>query len=66
MAVPVRADAARLTPVEFTSAEHAAAFIGAHCLDDGPVGQVGLEIEAHCFDLDDPLRRPGWDELSEA
>ncbi|MEV0673014.1 ergothioneine biosynthesis glutamate--cysteine ligase EgtA [Mycobacterium sp. NPDC050441] len=66
MAVPARADAAQLPPVEFTSAEQAADFIEAHCLDDGPVGQVGLEIEAHCFDLDDLLRRPDWDELSEA
>lgn len=66
LAVPVRADAARVAPVEFTSAEQAAAFIEAACLHDGPVGQVGLEIEAHCFDLADPLRRPGWDELSEA
>lgn len=65
LAVPVTTDAARLAPVEFTSAEHAAAFIEARCLADGPVGQVGLEIEAHCFDLDDPLRRPGWDELSD-
>ncbi|MUL84232.1 MULTISPECIES: ergothioneine biosynthesis glutamate--cysteine ligase EgtA [unclassified Mycolicibacterium] len=65
MAVPVRAVPARLPAVEFTSAEQAAAFIGANCLHDGPVGQVGLEIEAHCFDLDDPLRRPGWDELSQ-
>lgn len=65
MAVPVRADPARLPLVEFTSAEQAAAFIGANCLQDGPVGQVGLEIEAHCFDVADPMRRPGWDELSE-
>jgi glutamate--cysteine ligase len=65
LAVPVTTDAARLAPIEFTSAEDAAAFIEARCLDDGPVGQVGLEIEAHCFDLDDPLRRPGWDEISE-
>ena len=36
------------------------------CLADGPVGRVGLEIEAHCFDLADPLRRPGWDELNGA
>ncbi|OMC31842.1 ergothioneine biosynthesis glutamate--cysteine ligase EgtA [Mycobacterium sp. GA-1841] len=64
MAVPVWTDASGLTPVEFTSAEDAAAYIGAHCLDDGPVGQVGLEIEAHCFDIDDPLRRPGWEELA--
>ncbi len=34
------------------------------CLTDGPVGRVGLEIEAHCFDLADPARRPEWDELS--
>jgi glutamate--cysteine ligase len=66
MAVPIRADPARSTTVEFTSAEQVASFIEAHCLRDGPVGQVGLEIEAHCFDLDDPLRRPGWDELSQA
>jgi glutamate--cysteine ligase len=26
---------------------------------------VGLELEAHCFDLRDPWRRPGWDELSD-
>jgi len=43
----------------------AAAAIAATCLHDGPVGRVGLEIEAHCFDITDPLRRPGWDELSE-
>lgn len=43
----------------------AAATVAANCLRDGPVGKVGLEIEAHCFDIADPLRRPGWDELSE-
>ena len=32
----------------------------------GPVGQVGLEIEAHCYDLAVPSRRPGWDELTAA
>ncbi|OBG88423.1 ergothioneine biosynthesis glutamate--cysteine ligase EgtA [Mycobacterium sp. E802] len=64
MAVPVWTDASGLSPVEFTSAEHAAAYIEARCLDDGPLGQVGLEIEAHCFDLDNPSRRPGWEELS--
>lgn len=42
-----------------------AAAIAADCLRDGPIGKVGLEIEAHCFDITDPLRRPGWDELSE-
>lgn len=42
-----------------------AAAIAANCLRDGPISTVGLEIEAHCFDITDPLRRPGWDELSE-
>ncbi|MDT5008321.1 MAG: glutamate--cysteine ligase [Mycobacterium sp.] len=50
---------------ELTSANTAAAEITANCLIDGPVGRVGLEIEAHCFDIADPLRRPGWDELTE-
>ncbi len=48
-----------------TSSEAALRHIAAHSLIDGPVGQVGLELEAHCFDLDDPHRRPGWRELSE-
>lgn len=47
-----------------TSAEAAAEHIVDGCLNDGPVGQVGLEVEAHCFDLTDPRRRPGWDELT--
>jgi glutamate--cysteine ligase len=49
---------------ELTSANTAAAQISTDCLTDGPVGRVGLEIEAHCFDLADPARRPGWDELT--
>jgi glutamate--cysteine ligase len=60
-------DDARRSPTdaELTSANEAAAYIGETCLNDGPVGQVGLEVEAHCFDLRDPMRRPGWDELTE-
>jgi len=50
---------------ELTSANDAHRYVGDHCLDDGPVGKVGLEVEAHCFDLTDPMRRPGWDELTE-
>ncbi|MGH3677031.1 MAG: ergothioneine biosynthesis glutamate--cysteine ligase EgtA, partial [Mycobacterium sp.] len=50
---------------ELTSANSAALHIGATCLTDGPVGRVGLEVEAHCFDLADPLRRPDWDEITE-
>lgn len=66
MALPARSDSGCTVPVEFTSAEEAAAHIGAHSLQDGPVGRVGLEIEAHCFDLTQPMRRPDWDELSAA
>lgn len=44
----------------------AASYVGAGCLRDGPVGRVGLELEAHCFDLADPARRPGWAELTDA
>jgi glutamate--cysteine ligase len=49
---------------ELTSANTAAAHISTDCLTDGPVGRVGLEIEAHCFDLANPSRRPGWDEIT--
>lgn len=56
-------DEAANTP--FTSAAEVATHIGARCLTDGPVGRVGLEIEAHCYDLSDPMRRPGWDELTD-
>jgi glutamate--cysteine ligase len=48
---------------ELTSANDAAQLIGESCLTDGPVGRVGLEIEAHCFDLAEPGRRPEWDEI---
>ncbi|BBZ19575.1 ergothioneine biosynthesis glutamate--cysteine ligase EgtA [Mycolicibacterium gadium] len=50
---------------ELTSANDAHRYVSDHCLNDGPVGQVGLEVEAHCFDLADPMRRPCWDELTE-
>lgn len=49
-----------------TSAESAAHHIVATCLTDGLVGAVGLEIEAHCYDLADPWRRPRWEELTAA
>ncbi|WP_123027738.1 ergothioneine biosynthesis glutamate--cysteine ligase EgtA [Mycolicibacterium stellerae] len=47
-----------------TSANDAASYITAKCLTDAPVGRVGLEIEAHCFDTAEPRRRPSWDELT--
>jgi glutamate--cysteine ligase len=49
---------------ELTSANYAHRYIRDTCLNDGPVGRVGLEVEAHCFDLTDPMRRPGWDEIN--
>nr|WP_235892823.1 ergothioneine biosynthesis glutamate--cysteine ligase EgtA [Mycolicibacterium hodleri] len=45
--------------------DDAAGRIGENCLKDGPIGRVGLEIEAHCFDIADPMRRPSWNELTE-
>ena len=56
---------ADLCGAELTDSADAARRIGAECLADGPIGRIGLEIEAHCFDLADPMRRPGWAELTE-
>jgi glutamate--cysteine ligase len=50
---------------ELTSAYSAAEHISETCLADGSVGRVGLEVEAHCFDLADPMRRPEWAELTD-
>jgi glutamate--cysteine ligase len=55
----------RPIPLATSSAADVARYVGGACLRDGPVGNVGLEIEAHCFDLADPMRRPGWAELTE-
>lgn len=48
-----------------SGAAAAADYIADRCLTDAPAGRVGLEIEAHCFDPVDPLRRPGWAEIGE-
>jgi glutamate--cysteine ligase len=50
---------------ELADADDAAARIARECLKDGSVGRVGLEVEAHCYDLTDATRRPSWDELTE-
>jgi glutamate--cysteine ligase len=52
-------------PPELTSPAAAALHIAGNTLADGRVGRVGLEVEAHCFDLDDPHRRPGWKVLTD-
>jgi glutamate--cysteine ligase len=57
-------DAARPADSEVTSSEEAAQYIADGCLIDGPLGRVGLEMEAHCFDPVDPYRRPSWDEIT--
>jgi glutamate--cysteine ligase len=46
-----------------TSSSSAALHIAGASFVDGVVGRVGIELEAHCFDLTDPLRRPEWSEL---
>jgi glutamate--cysteine ligase len=56
---------ASLASPELASTAAAASRITAECLVDGPFGRVGLEIEAHCFDVADPMRRPSWNELVE-
>lgn len=63
-AVASQSDSARLTDSEFASASAAAQFIADTCLVDGPLGRIGLEIEAHCYDPADPHRRPTWDEIT--
>jgi glutamate--cysteine ligase len=50
---------------ELSSADSAALHVGGDCLWDGPIGKVGLEVEAHCFDLADPMARPSWDRLTD-
>jgi glutamate--cysteine ligase len=68
-AIPSEVDGAHprhADTTELTSAYDAAQHIGQTCLADGPVGKVGLEVEAHCFDTADPMRRPDWAELKNA
>ncbi|MCK0176372.1 ergothioneine biosynthesis glutamate--cysteine ligase EgtA [Mycolicibacterium sp. F2034L] len=56
--------ASQETSSAFTSAAEAAGYVSDHCLRAGALGPVGLEIEAHCYDLANPVRRPDWDELT--
>jgi glutamate--cysteine ligase len=53
------------TAAEIDSSRAAAEYIADGCLIDSPLGRVGLEMEAHCFDPVDPYRRPSWNEISE-
>ncbi|MGZ4515352.1 MAG: ergothioneine biosynthesis glutamate--cysteine ligase EgtA [Mycobacterium sp.] len=50
---------------EMADSQAAARYIADGCLVDGPLGRVGLEMEAHCHDPADPHRRPAWEEIAE-
>ena len=50
---------------ELTDSAAAARYIADTALADGAVGRVGLELEAHCFELTDLRRRPDWARLTE-
>ena len=63
-AVASQLDHARLADGELAGSSAAAQYITEACLIDGPVGRVGLEIEAHCYDPAEPHRRPTWDEIT--
>lgn len=65
MSSTMECDGTGVDSTELASAAVAAERLVDGCLVSGPVGRVGLEIEAHCFDLADPSRRPGWGELME-
>lgn len=58
-------DAACPADSELSTSEEAAQYIADGCLIDGPLGRVGLEMEAHCVDPVDPYRRPSWEEITE-
>ncbi len=58
-------DSARPADTEIASSSAAAEYIAEGCLVDGPLGRVGVELEAHCYDPADPHRRPSWDEITD-
>jgi glutamate--cysteine ligase len=64
-AVASQPDQVRPAESELASSSAAAQYITDSCLSDGPVGRVGLEVEAHCYDPADPHRRPTWGEIND-
>jgi glutamate--cysteine ligase len=50
---------------ELHGSADAARHVAAVSLCDGPVGRVGIEIEAHCIDLSTPQRRPSWERIQQ-
>ena len=49
---------------EMANSSTVAQYLSDTCLVDGPLGCVGLEVEAHCYDPADPHRRPSWEEIT--
>jgi glutamate--cysteine ligase len=64
-AAAAQLDTASPAEAEIDSSSAAAQYIADSCLIDAPLGRVGLEVEAHCYDPADPHRRPSWDEITE-
>lgn len=64
-AVASQLEGARLAEAELVSSSAAARYITDTCLADAPLGRVGLEVEAHCYDPVEPHRRPGWSEITD-
>ncbi|WP_422750003.1 ergothioneine biosynthesis glutamate--cysteine ligase EgtA [Mycobacterium sp. WMMD1722] len=62
--MPVRSESGPDANAPFGSAAEAAEYVSSNAFTPSATGPVGLEIEAHCHDVADPLRRPGWDELT--
>lgn len=64
-AAAAQLDTASPAEAEIDSSSAAAQYIAEGCLIDAPLGCVGLELEAHCYDPADPHRRPSWDQITE-
>lgn len=58
-------DQTGLAEEELADSSATAQYITDTCLSDTPIGRIGLEVEAHCFDPGDPHRRPAWSEISD-
>jgi glutamate--cysteine ligase len=65
MAVASQLAGTRLAEAELADSAAAAQYLADTCLTDGPLGRVGLEIEAHCYDPAAPHRRPTWKEITD-
>ncbi|MDA3640786.1 ergothioneine biosynthesis glutamate--cysteine ligase EgtA [Mycobacterium xenopi] len=65
MAVASQLAGIRSGEAELAGSSAAAQYLADTCLTDGPLGRVGLEIEAHCYDPAAPYRRPSWDEITD-